>query len=500
MKSIRTALIVIAGYLLISGCTSHSQYSWPQFRGANSLGIAPENSIPPAEINTGKNLAWRIKLAPGLSSPCISNGKIFLTGFNSSDSSLTTYCIDQKRGTVLWERTVVPDSLEEIHQVGSHASPTPVTDGSHVYVYFGAYGISCYDMKGNLAWEKRLPMLDCQYGSNGSPILYDSLLLINRVDINDPTILVLNKNNGSEVWESELEPTVIGSMSFTVSQSTPVVWNDQVILHRSFQLEALSLKDGEHSWKIEIGTTGNSTPIIVNDTLYVNCWYNFGTPAQFDSIPEFKNMLSDHDLNKNQKIDANEIPPELAMFRRPGLGIPIKEDTLSSLHDWANGFDTDKDSSFTEAEWTSFRDMQLSFLKNHALLAVKLNRNNTDETPQIIWTENENVAEVPSLIKSGNRIYMVTNGGIVTSLDSKTGHLIFRDRLRAPGAYLSSPLLAGGNIYFASYNGKVTIIKPGDKLKIISQGDLDGKIGASPVALDRYLFIRTDSALFAFRN
>jgi outer membrane protein assembly factor BamB len=500
MKAVRTFFLVSVSILITNGCTSHlNDNNWPQFRGLNSLGIAPVSSFPPTEVKTEKNLSWKIQVAYGLSSPCIANEKIFITGFNTSDSTLITYCIDQLKGTLIWEKKVIPDTLEKIHTIGSHATPTPFTDGKFVYIYFGAYGVICYDMEGNLSWEKRLPVLDAQYGSNGSPVVYDSLLILNRVARNSPAVLALNKKNGNKIWESQLENTMIGTISANISQSTPVIWNDQIILHRSFQVISLNLKDGKQSWKIETGSTGNSTPIIINDTLYVNCWYNFGNTDLFDSIPEFKAMLRKYDSNRNGLINLNEIPADMAMFKRPELNIPTR-DTLIPVSGWASGFDANKDKALNEKEWGNFRAYQLSFLKDHALLALKLNPEKTSESPIVLWTEKENIAEVPSLLKVNNQIYMITNGGIVTCLDSKTGKLIFRDRLGAPGAYISSPILAGKNIYFASYNGRITVIKPGEKLDVVSQSTLKGKIGASIVALDKYLYVRTDSALFSFKN
>jgi outer membrane protein assembly factor BamB len=95
---------------------------------------------------------------------------------------------------------------------------------------------------------------------------------------------------------------------------------------------------------------------------------------------------------------------------------------------------------------------------------------------------------------------MIMDGGNVVCLNSRTGQILFRGRLGAPGAYLSSPLYANGYIYFASYNGKITIIKPGNKLNILARVDLHEKIAASPVALEKMLYIRTDSALYAFKK
>ena len=95
---------------------------------------------------------------------------------------------------------------------------------------------------------------------------------------------------------------------------------------------------------------------------------------------------------------------------------------------------------------------------------------------------------------------MIMNGGTVLCQDSKTGKIIFMERLGAQGAYLASPLYANGNNYFAAYNDRITVIKPGNKLNVDASSDLKEEIAASPVALGKMLYIRTDSALYAFKK
>jgi hypothetical protein len=95
---------------------------------------------------------------------------------------------------------------------------------------------------------------------------------------------------------------------------------------------------------------------------------------------------------------------------------------------------------------------------------------------------------------------MITDGGIFSSFKTATGDLIFRERIKAPGPYMASPVYANGCIYLIGHNGKVTIIKSGDKPDIISRSDLKEKVIASPVALGNTFLVRTENALYAFRN
>lgn len=497
--TIKNHLLIISIFILV-GCGSKQLDYWPQFRGENSQGIAPVSANPPLELNLDKNLAWKVPLSSGLSSPCIFEGRIILTGSNPADSSLVTYCIDQHKGSLLWERTVFPDTLENAHSIGNSAAPTPTTDGSAIYVYFGSYGALCYDLEGTLLWEHRLPVLNSQYGNNGSPILHDSLLIINRMDYDKPSVIALKSQNGEKVWENLLEDVFLGTTKVNLSQATPIIWRDQVILHRGLELVSISLKDGTTKWTTGIVSTGVGTPIIINDTLFVNGWTNFGDTRLLDVIPDFNVMVEKYDNNKDKFIAFEEIPSEMAYFRRPELDLPFRLDTLYPVRRFARGFDSNNDLVLGEEEWKQMQEIQMSYLLEHGVVALKLDKTGESGKPVLVWTEKDYVAEVPSLVGIESRIYMVMNGGNVICMNSRTGEIIFSDRLRATGAYLASPLSANGYIYFASYNGKITVIKPGDKLNIIAQSDLKEKIAASPVALGNILYLRTDSALYAFKN
>jgi outer membrane protein assembly factor BamB len=83
-------------------------------------------------------------------------------------------------------------------------------------------------------------------------------------------------------------------------------------------------------------------------------------------------------------------------------------------------------------------------------------------------------------------------------MDPETGEVIFREKIGASGAYLASPLLANGHIYFASYNGVITVVKPDASLNIISRLNLKERIASSPVAAGNMLYLRTSGGLYAF--
>ena len=95
---------------------------------------------------------------------------------------------------------------------------------------------------------------------------------------------------------------------------------------------------------------------------------------------------------------------------------------------------------------------------------------------------------------------MIRDGGIISCFNAESGELVYREKLRATGAYFSSPIAANGRIFIASRNGIVTVIEAGDNLKILANNDLGELITATPAVIDNKLYLRTDKALYAFRE
>src|SRR3989442_10479082 len=151
---------------------------WPQFRGPNSSGVG--GGKPPIHFGPGQNVQWKTAVGSGLSSPIIWAERIFLTEFDEASHALATVCIDRRTGKILWRRAVAVEKVEKVHQISSPAGPTPATDGERVYVYFGSYGLVCYDLDGNLKWERQLPLPLNPYGAAASPIVAGELLVLNH--------------------------------------------------------------------------------------------------------------------------------------------------------------------------------------------------------------------------------------------------------------------------------------------------------------------------------
>jgi outer membrane protein assembly factor BamB len=254
-----SSIIVVATFVLsrFAGAAE-----WPQFRGPNSSGIG--DGKPPVEFGPSKNVLWKTPVGAGLSSPIISNGRVFLTQFDRVTKQLATLCIDQRTGKILWRRTVTPSEIEKVHDLSSPAAPTPATDGERVYVYFGSYGLVSYDFEGKLLWERRLPLSQNIYGAVASPIVAGDLLILNHQG-KEAYLLAVNRRDGKTAWKTDRS-------QFQYGWSTPLYWrhdgiDEIVVLGGDFgpnqRLMAYNLADGAERWWVAgLPPCGKSTPVI----------------------------------------------------------------------------------------------------------------------------------------------------------------------------------------------------------------------------------------------
>ena len=261
------ALVVLSS--LVGATTTSGKAWWPQFRGPNSSGLG--EGKPPVTFGPDQNVRWKTAVGPGLSSPIVWEGRIFLTEFDRANNRLATLGIDRRTGKVLWRQTVVPERIEKVHEISSPAGATPATDGERVYVYFGSYGLVAYDLDGNQKWERRLPVPENPYGAVASPIVAGDLLVVNHQG-KDAYLLGVNRRDGKTVWKTDRS-------SFQFGWSTPVHWrhdgiDEIVVLGGDFKpdqrLMAYNLADGAERWWVGgLPPCGKSTPVIGDGLVFL---------------------------------------------------------------------------------------------------------------------------------------------------------------------------------------------------------------------------------------
>ena len=103
------------------------------------------------EVRTAENVVWRTPLPAGHSSPVLTQDRIFLTGYD--EQNMLVFCLDRSSGKILWRREIARPRKEELHKANSPASPSPVTDGKNLYVFFTDYGLMSFRSGGKERWR-----------------------------------------------------------------------------------------------------------------------------------------------------------------------------------------------------------------------------------------------------------------------------------------------------------------------------------------------------------
>ena len=132
------------------------------------------------------------------------------------------------------------------------------------------------------------------------------------------------------------------------------------------------------------------------------------------------------------------------------------------------------------------------------LVAVKPGGNGNVTDSHVEWEFNKGIPEVPSPILHEDRVYMISNGGVLTCVDASKGEMIYRRRLEGRGQYLASPVVAGDDLILASEEGLVSVVRTGDEFKVLGRHDLGETIEVTPALGKDALFLRGKKFLWSF--
>jgi len=261
--------------------------NWPQWRGPHASGVAPQAS-PPTTWSETENVLWK-RAMPGLGSgtPVVWGGRLYLTtavgeaaqaarddgrpGMRepSGVQRFVVMALDAETGATVWEKTVREQPpVDTTHPDGTWASASAVTDGEHVFAFFGSYGLYCLTLEGELVWEKDLGDMKTRngFGEGSTPALYGDRLVVQWDEEGPSFVAVLDKSTGEELWRRDRdEPT---------SWATPLVIDvggrPQVVTSATNLVRAYDLESGDLVWQAS-GMTANAIPSPVHsgDRLFV---------------------------------------------------------------------------------------------------------------------------------------------------------------------------------------------------------------------------------------
>jgi outer membrane protein assembly factor BamB len=453
--------------------TPPASANWPQFRGPGGLGIG--TGTPPLEVGPETNVKWKVEVAQGHSSPCIWEEKIALTALDAG--TLFTLCLDKRTGRELWRKSVPAQKVESTHRIGSPASPTPCTDGSRVYAYFGSYGVLAYDWSGREVWSKALPAPVVEFGTGSSPIVVDGkVILVADGDIGG-YILALDAVTGAEVWR-------VDRSEFRRGFSSPFVWRyegrEELVVAGALWVRGYDLKTGKQLWSARgMARVSNATPIAADGLLLVSSWNIGGDEDDRVEMEPFESFALANDADKNGTLSLSEFPSG-----------KVKE-RFSQM-------DANKDGLVTREEYEHMRAMFAKAVNQ--LFAIKPGGRGDITETHVAWRVSKQLPYVSSPVAVQGRVFTMKNGGLASCYETLSGAPVYQgERVDAPGDYYSSAVAVGNRIYITSQKGVMTVLDTsGESLKIVSRNELQGAVFASPAIVDGVIYLRTDKHLFAF--
>jgi len=316
------------------------------------------------------------------------------------------------------------------------------------------------------------------------------------VDLNTGAII-----QNVEVFRLKSARLVNSKNSF--ASPTPVVEGDRVYLHFGAFGTACITQSGEIVWKTRLeydngqhGTGGS--PVIYEDLLIVSC---DGNDVQF-VVALDKTTGKVRWKKTREGYQAYSTPLVVSLpggdqVISPGAFRAIAYEPRTGKEIWqvkyGEGF-----SNVPRPVYGHGLVFICTGFQQASLLAIKPDGHGDITKSKIEWRLDRGVPFTPSPLLVGNELYMVSDNGIATCVDAKTGQELWRARLG--GNHSASPIYADGKIYFLSEEGESVVIAPGRELKHLATNQLDGPTLASMAVSSGSLFIRSQAHLYRISN
>ncbi len=412
---------------------------WSQWRGPDGQGIAREARVP-LEWSATKNVAWKTAIpGRGFSSPVVWGDRIFLT--------------------TAVEGEVVPGAKAVRHEIDGKEFVHPDGVGADRRHTFKVLALDA--KSGRILWERT--------AWEGTP--YDTRH--KRGSFAAPTPVVDGErvyayfgSEGLYVYDFDGKPAwswqTPGIASFGVGVGTsPVLHGDVVILQcdedngqKSF-LVGLDRKSGKEAWRtprqVEVSW---ATPILVRSGGRHEL-VTAGSQAIIAYDP-----ASGRELWRMKGLESNAVPSPVA-----GDGIVVV----------SSGYPTK--------------------------VAVAVRPGGSGDvtgTDRVLWRYDKGTAYVPSPILVEGLLYLVTDKGLVSCLDAKTGKVHYEGGRPPVGAsYMASPVAVAGHLLLSSMDGDTVVLKAGPTHEVVRSNPLGEPIAASPAVVGNRLYIRGEQHLFA---
>lgn len=380
----------------------------------------------------------------------------------------------------------------------------PTSDG-----YAGKVGLPVtWSETENIKWKTAIP----GKGWSSPVVSGDQVWLTTALDEGKSLhAICANRETGKVIHDIELfKPANPGSIHQlnSFASPTPVIDESRVYVHfGNFGIAAINRKDGSIAWKNEefsdvVYTVGpGSSPVLHGDLYIVHC----------DGI-NHRFLLA---LNKNtgkvvwKKERSN--PIRKSEQQNKAFSSPLlikhegKEQLISQHANALTSYDPQTGEEFWQYQYEGYSNVAVPAFANGMLyvntgydfpkfLALKPGSKGLVTETNVLWTIKRGIGARVSPLVVGERLYLMTDDGIASCIDVKTGEQVWKQRIG--GAFCASPLFVDSQIMFFDQTGTATIFEPGDTYKQVAQNKLgDGCMG-TPAVTGKAMFLRSKSHLY----
>ena len=445
---------------------------WPRFRGPNGDGVADDRPLP-GSLAPDKAV-WRVPVPAGYSSPVLLGERLYLTGHEGE--RLLLICLRKSDGRELWRREVPRARREPLDRRNGPASASPAADAERVVAFFGDYGLVAYDHEGRELWRTPLGPFDNVYGMGASPILAGGLVVLACDQSTGSFVAAFDARTGRERWRAA-RPRALSGHSTPVLLERPGAGH-LVVLPGSFRLDAYDLGSGDVAWFADgLPSEMKSGAVLDGSRVFVVGYGSpLNEPGQHLKLPGYAEWLAAQDADKDGRV--------------------TKPEADATSREYFDFIDLDKDGVVSESEW---RTNQAMMAAENGLLAFRGDLSGDVTRSGLLWTHRRSVPQLPTPLVYRGVLYMINDGGILTTLEPGSGKVWKQGRLReAVDSYYASPVAGDGKVYFVSRSGIASVLSAGPEPVPLSVADLADEVAATPALADGRLYLRSKSALYCF--
>ncbi len=355
----------------------------------------------------------------------------------------------------------------------------------------------------NIAWKTELPG-----AGHASPIVWEDRIFTITAALEDEArlLLALDRTTGNILWKKTVltAPLEKKHNLNSFASSTPATDGQLVyvaFLDRQQMLVAAYDFKGNERWRVQPGAFRSmhgfcSSPVLYQQTVIVNGDHDGDSYIAALDRTTGETIWKTPRLHRTRSYCVpfiREMAGQIQMVLSGDKCVTSYDPGTGRLRWIIDGPTEQFVASPVYSEQTGYVYVTGGFPEHH-IIAINPNGSGDVTRTHVVWHTVKGAAYVPSPIIAGDYFLVVSDSGVAHCFKSKTGELLWQERLGEHHASLTS---AAGLVYFLSDEGVMNVIKPGPKFERIARNEMHERFFASPAISHGQIYLRGDKHLFA---